>query len=204
MQIQYRFNNLRRFAMCTVIACSLMPLGGCASFSVTGTISHNQKTGTTTTVSGTVTINNSGTQFVMWRPPVSGTDLASLDPSQAVMNYSLSNAAIVSTNGQVTITLTDANTGSTVGQETFQYVVNGNSLFLQDPTAVSTWLSQFTSNTSLNVTVAASTDMQAIGSGTATVTNNALYQGTSYASASTSWVAPAGCGGLHSLRQLCP
>jgi hypothetical protein len=37
--------------------------------------------------------------------------------------------------------------------------------------------------------------VQVIDPGTVTVTNNVLYQGTSYASASTSWVAAYGDGG---------
>ncbi|HET6841692.1 MAG TPA: hypothetical protein VFK06_08390 [Candidatus Angelobacter sp.] len=201
MQNQYRFNKYLRFAVCTVMACGLMPLVGCVvdGGSVSTSVSQNTQTGATTvTVTGTITIKRQPLQqLAMWMPPVSGTDLASLNPSQAIMSYSLSNAAIVSTGGAVTITLTDDNTGATVGQQTFQYVVSNNSLFAQDPTAVSTWLSQFSSYTNLDVSVVAKTDMQAAGSGTVTVTNNAIYQGTSYASASTSWVAspirPGGC-----------
>lgn len=202
MQVQYKFTKLRRFAVCTIMACSLMALAGCTTpgVSVTITFPPNQPT-KGKTISSNVTML--ATQFARWIQPVSGTDLSSVDPSQAVISYSLSNAAIVSTNGSATITLTDANTGSTVGQETFPYVVTGNSLSFQDPTAVSAWLNQFTSSSSLNVTIAASTDIQAISSGTATVTNNVAYQGASYASASTSWVAPAGCGGVRPIRQFC-
>jgi hypothetical protein len=140
----------------------------------------------------------------MWMSGISGTDLSSLDPSQAIMNYSLSNATIVSTGGLVTITLTDDNTGVTVGQQAFQYVVRGNGLFAQDPNAVSAWLNQFTSYTSLNVAVVASTDMQAVDSGSVTITESAVYQGTSYASASTGWVAPYGGGGDGCTPRICP
>jgi hypothetical protein len=135
---------------------------------------------------------------------IRGTDLSSLDPSQAILNYSLSNATIASTNGLVTITLTDHNTGAIVGQQTFQYVVNGNGLFVQDPSAVSSWLNQFTSYSNLDVTVAAATDMQATSGATAMATGNAVYRGVTYASASVSWAGapPSGGGSCHT--RFCP
>src|SRR6185312_12457186 len=148
--------------------------------------SHTSTGATTVTVTGTVTISGAK-QIGMWLPPVSGTDLANMDPSQAIMNYTLSNAQIVSTGGLFTITIKDDTTGSTLGQQTFQYVVKGTGLVPQNPSAVSSWLDQFTSYSSLDVTVTANTDMQAMNVGTVMVTNNALYQGTSYASGSTSW-----------------
>jgi hypothetical protein len=140
----------------------------------------------------------------MWMNALSGIDLAGFDPSQAVMTYTLSDATIVSTGGLVTLTLTDSDTGVTIGQQTFQYVVRGNGLFAQDPTAVSAWLNQFTSYTSLDMTATANTDVQVIDPGTVTVTNNVLYQGTSYASATTSWVATVGGGGTGCTPRICP
>ena len=208
MQVSYRFNTFLRFAVCAVIACSLMMLVGCVvdGGSVSSSVSKNTQTGATTvTVTGTITIKRQPLQqLAMWMPPVSGADLASLDPSQAIMTYSLSNAAIVSTGGPVTITLIDDNTGVTVGKQTFQYVVSNNGLFAQDPNAVSTWLGQFSSYSNLDVTVVANADMQPITSGTVTVTNSAIYQGTSYASASTSWVASTIGGGGGGCTPRCP
>jgi hypothetical protein len=197
---------LRRFLACAITACSLMLLTGCFvdSIQTTASIQKNNQTGATTTSVGvSVTVKGLGSQIALWMPPVSGTDLASLDPSQAIMNYSLSNATIASTGGPLTITLTDANTASTIGQGTFQYVVRNQSLYAQDPSAVSAWLGQFTAYSNINVTVNANTDVQPVSQGTVTVTNNAQYQGTTYASASTSWQANLNCG-TGTLSHLCP
>jgi hypothetical protein len=208
MQVQYKFNTLLRFAVCAVMACSLIPLVGCTppdSTAVSSSTSVNTQTGATTvTVGVTVTWKHQKLQqFALWMGSLSGTDLASLDPSQAILNYSLSNATISSTSGPVTVTLTDDNTGVIVGQQTFQYVVNGNGLFAQDPNAVSAWLDQFTSYSSLDVNLTTATDMQATSSGTATVTSNALYQGVTYTSSSASWAgSPIGGGGCKPPR--CP
>src|ERR1700743_311990 len=161
MKVQCTFNMLRRLAVCIITVCSLVPLNGCFvdGGTVSGSISQNQQTGATTvTVTGTISIKTGTPKFGLWAPMVSGADLASLDASQAIMNYSLSNATIVSTGGPVTVTVTDGTTGSTLGQETFQYVVRNQSLFAADPNAVSTWLNQFASSSNVNVTVAANTD----------------------------------------------
>ena len=200
MQVQW-FNTLSRIAVGTVMACGLMLLAGCYvdGGSVSSSVSRNNQTGaTTTTVTGTINIKRGHPplqQFAMWMNALSGIDLAGFDPSQAIMTYTLSDATIASTGGLVTVTLTDSDTGATVSQQTFQYTVRGNGLFAQDPTAVSAWLNQFTSYASLDMTATANTDVQVIDPGTVTVTNNVLYQGTSYASASTSWVAAYGDGG---------
>ena len=102
------------------------------------------------------------------------------------------------------MTLTDDTTDVVVGQQAFQYVVNGNSLFVQDPSAVTSWLNQYSSNSNLDVGLSINTDVQAIKSGTATVTSNAIYQGVNYASGSASWTAsvPSGGGGCHT--RVCP
>jgi len=185
----YKINMLCKFALCVAIAGSLISLVGCVTTASVGLSVTHTSTGTTSeTVTGNVTISNATPkQLAMWIPPVSGTDLASMDPSQAIMNYTLSNAQIVSTGGTFTITVKDDTTGATLGQQNFQYVVKGTGLVPQDPTAVSTWLDQFSSYSSLDVTVTASTSMQTISPGTATVTSSAVYQGSTYASGSTSW-----------------
>jgi hypothetical protein len=162
MQVQCTFSMLRRFLVCAITACSLMPLTGCVvdSVSTTASVQRNTQTGATTeTISATVVFKPGKPKFALWMPPVSGTDLASLDPSQAIMNYSLSNATIASTDGSLTITLTDGDTAATIGQETFQYVVRNQSLYAQDPNAVSTWLNQFATYPNINVAVAADTDV---------------------------------------------
>lgn len=190
MQLQGRLTMLRKFALCAALAGSLAALVGCVtSGSLSASVTHDSNTGNTqTVVKGEIDIK-SGTQIAMWMPPVSGTDLASLDPTQAIMSYTLSNAEIVSTSGLFTVTIKDDNTGVTIGQQDFQYVVKGTGLVPQDPTAVSNWLDQFASYSNLDVTVTASTAMQALNPGTVTVTNNAVYQGTTYASGSTSWTS---------------
>jgi hypothetical protein len=208
MPIQRTFK--RTTALGVIMACVLMLPVGCYTDggSVSNSTSVNNQTGAVTNTT-TVTINIKRghpplQQFTAAMASMSGTDLFSLDPSQAILSYSLSNATIASTNGLVTVTLTDDTTGVVVGQQTFQYIVNGNSLFVQDPSAVSSWLNQFSSNSNLDVGLNLDTDVQAITSGTATVTSNAVYQGVNYASGSASWAAsfPSGGGGCHT--RFCP
>lgn len=211
MQVQCTSNMLRKIAVGAAMACGLMLLAGCYvdGGSVSSSVSRNTQTNATTvTVTGTVNIKRGHPplqQFAMFMNALSGIDLAGFDPSQAVMTYTLSDATITSTGGLVTVTLTDSDTGATVSQQTFEYVVRGNGLFAQDPTAVSAWLNQFTSYTSLDMTATANTDVQVIDPGTVTVTNNVLYQGTSYSSATTSWVATVGGGGRGGCTpRICP
>jgi hypothetical protein len=207
--MQVQSSTFRRSAVAAVMACVLMLPVGCTNppdASISAGASVNTQTGATTvSVTGTLTWKHSKLQqLAFWMAPLAGTDLASLDPSQAIFNYSLSNATISSTGGTVSISVTDNATGVIVGQQNFAYVVNGNGLFAQDPTAVSTWLNQFTAYTDLNVSVAATTDMQAIRAGTATATSNAVYQGITYASSTVSWAGQpvVGGGGCHTAR--CP
>jgi hypothetical protein len=207
MQAQSTFRTLCSIAVLAVMAFGNLLLVGCTPEASVGvSVGVNTQTGATT-VTGTVTVtfkHQPLQQLAMWQSStLTGTELASLDPSQAILNLSLSNAAISSSSGQVTVTVTDDTTGAVVGTQTFQYVVNGNGLFAQDPSAVSSWLSGFTSYSSLDVTVAANTSLQATSSGTASVTANAVYQGTTYASGTASWAGiSTGGGGCHT--KICP
>lgn len=207
MQIQPKFQTLCRIAVLVVMACGLVALVGCTppDTSIGVGVGVNSQTGAvTTTGTVTVTFKHQPVQnLAMWQSSLSGIALASLDPTQAILNLSLSNAKISSSSGQVTVTLTDDNTGAVVGTQSFQYVVNGNGIFAQDPSAVSNWLNQFTSYSSLDVNIVANTNLQAINSGTASVTANAVYQGTTVASGSASWPGISiGVVGCHT--RICP
>ena len=147
---------------------------------------------TTTQVIGRIVLRSSP-KLAFWMPPITGADLASIDPNQAIMNWGLNNAQIVSTSGSFTVTITDATSGVTLGQQTFQYVVSGTSLLVQDPAAFSAWLQQFASYPSVNATVEAATTMQTIATGTSTVTSNAVYQGVTYASGTARWARTRPC-----------
>lgn len=200
---------LRRVIASAVLACALIPFVGCTQpdGELNGGLTVNPQTGVTNVqVGGKLTWHHAPLQkLAMWMAPLSGNDLASLDPSQAIFNYTLSNAQIVSTNGTVTISVTDATTGVIVGQQDFGYVVNGNGLFAQDPNAVSNWLQQFTAYSSLDVTVAATTYMEAIITGPSSATINAVYQGVTYASATGSWSGhPPIEGGGGCRTRICP
>ena len=190
------------------MAFSVLLLQGCVidGGSVSASASKNTQTGATTiTVSATINIKRAPLQqLALWKPPVTGTDLASTDPTQAILTWGLTNATIVSASGPFTITVFDDNTGATIGQQTFQYVVSGNSLVAQDPTSVSTFLQGFTSYNSVDVTVTANTDMESVTTATTTVTNNAVYQGVTYASGSVSWAGRPPSGGGTCGTSRCP
>lgn len=110
---------------------------------------------------------------VTWDPP--GSYLADFDASQALLNLSLSNATISSTSGDATVTVTDASTGATLGQQSFAWTVNGNSIYAQDPTAVQDWLQQFTGYSDVDVNVQVLPTLQATAYGSASVTGNSEY-----------------------------
>jgi hypothetical protein len=131
-----------------------------------------------------------------------GSDVASLDPSQALINIAMTNATTTATSGTLTVTVTNPSTGATLGQQSFGYVVNGSAIYAQNPTAVHNWLQAFA--TYANVTVSVATDdiaEQDIGtSGTASITASAQYQGTTYATAYKAWPVGSsgtGCGTGH-------
>jgi hypothetical protein len=207
------FNQLHkssRFVAATVLACGLMLVPvGCTppDASLSGSSSTNTSTNVTTvTVTGTLTWKHQPLQKIglFAPPPLSGSALASLDVTQSILTYTLSNASIVSTTGTVNIAVTDALTGIVVGQQDFAYDVRGNSLFAHDPNAVSNWLQQFTAYSNLDVNVVANTDMAANSPGTASVTTSGVYQGVTYVSSSASWTRGpiGGGGGCHT--RICP
>lgn len=85
------------------------------------------------------------------------------------------------------VTVTDASTGATLGQQSFNYAVTGNSLYAQDAATVNNWLKQFSGYSEADVTVQASPQLQTTNPGSASVTSNVEYQGTTYASAYAGW-----------------
>ncbi len=196
------FRRISRYAAAPILAGFVLMLAGCPSQDVSGSVSQNTQTGATTvTVTYTIHIHPPLKQFGAWLPQVTGTDLASFDPNQALVNLSLSNATIASTSGTVTVTVTDLNTGQVAGQQSFEYVVRGNSLFAQDPTAVSNWLRQFTSLTNVDVATNVSTDLSPTAAGSATL--NAQYSGVTYTSSTVTFQRPPiGGGGCHT--RICP
>jgi hypothetical protein len=112
-----------------------------------------------------------------------------------LLNLSLSNATISSTSGNATLTVTDASTGTMLGQQTFGWTVVGNSIYAQNPAAVHDWLQQFTGYSNVDVGVQVVPTLQAADVGSASATANAEYTGTTYASTTVGWdyVKPAKC-----------
>ena len=66
-------------------------------------------------------------------------------------------------------------------------MINGTSLYAQDPTAVHNWLLQFTGYSDVDVDVDTTADLQTLAVGSASATANAQYQGATYASTTVSW-----------------
>jgi hypothetical protein len=196
------FHRISRYAAAPILAGCVLMLAGCPATDVGGSVSQNTQTGATTvTVTVTIHIHAPLKQFGAWLPQVTGMDLAGFDPSQALMNIALSNATIASTSGTVTVTLTDLNTGQVAGQQSFAYVVRGNSLYAQDPTAVSNWLQQFSGLANLDVATNVSTDLAPTAAGSATL--NAQYGGVTYSSSTVNFQRPViGGGGCHT--RICP
>ncbi len=87
----------------------------------------------------------------------------------------LSNATIYSTSGNFTVSVIDANTGASLGQQTFGYAVQGNSLYAQDPTGLHDWLQQFSGYSSVDVYVQVEPQVQVTNAGTVSATDNAEY-----------------------------
>lgn len=195
-------SRISRFAVAPVLAGCVLMLAGCPAADVSVADSQNTQTGANTiTVTVTIHIHAPLRQFGAWLPQVTGTDLASFDPTQALMNVALSNATIASTTGTVTVTLTDLNTNQVVGQQPFAYVVRGNSLYAQDPTAVSNWLEQFSGYSNLDVATNVSTNLAPTAAGSATL--NAQYSGVTYASSTVTFSRPPIGGGTCHTR-ICP
>ena len=186
----YRRKNLRYVAV-AILACSLAVLTGCDSGGGGGSTSQN----CTTTDDGNTHTTECHSNV---DPP--GSVVAAMDTSQALLNFGLTNATISSTSGTVIVTITDETTNQVVGQQSFGYVVQGTSLYAQNPAAVSSWLQQFAGYSAINVGVNVTTTLQSAGAGGATV--NSVYQGTTYASSTVAWSAPTGGGGCHT--RICP
>jgi hypothetical protein len=150
----------------------------------------------TVTTSVTVTQSSTGQRTVTVGVAVTisklHSNLAGFDPTQALVNMSTSNATITSSSGTFTVTVSDASSGQVYGQQAFGYVVSGNSLYAQDPTALYNWLTQFSGYSCLDVTENLN-DLQGrdtVSSGTASATASAVYQGTTYGSSTATWEIP--------------
>jgi hypothetical protein len=135
---------------------------------------------------------------VMLLPPAS--DLATFNAADAVENLQFNNTKLANTSGDVTITISDENTGTLLGQQTFGYTINGNDqLTLDNPTAVTNWVRSFSSyNGYVEVKFQAMLNVYLPPQNqTATVSTQWLYQSTPYASSSTTFnSSPPGGGHL--------
>ena len=123
-------------------------------------------------------------------PP--GSVVASFDTSEALVNVAMTNASITTTNGTVTITATDANSGALLGQQSFGYVVRGSALYAQDPASVHNWLQQFANYANVTVSMATDNIAEQESGTSASVTASAQYQGTTYATAYKGWATDTG------------
>lgn len=173
-------------ALCTysavvVLTCAVLFICGCTQeTTISGTISDS---------GGTVTV----THHIVWDPP--GSYLVNFDATQALLNLSLTNSTIATTSGTATVTVKNLSNNQTVGQNSFAYVVRGNSLYAQDPTAVYNWLQNFTSYASIDVLVDMNTPLQPLSDGVVGVTRQAQYQGTTFASSTSSLTFTSRSGG---------
>jgi hypothetical protein len=181
--------GLRSIATAT-LACGLLMLAGCTqSVSVDSGVSQQQ--------GAYVNVHYQ----VVWDPP--GSYLASLDTTQALLNLSLSNATVSSTSGTFTLTVKDLNANQNVGQQSFGYVINGASVYAQDPTGVYNWLQQFTGYANIDVIVDVEPTLQATTATNSSATGSAVYQGQTYGSATVGWDATTG-GGSGCTTRICP
>ena len=187
------FTKVIQYATAGILGCGVLFLCGCPKQTTTIEPSWSQKDG------GAVTVKHE----IVWDPP--GSYLVDFDATQALLNLSLQNATISTTAGTVAVSVKDLTTGQFVGSQTFGYVVRGNSLYAQDPTAVYNWLQQFTGYASIDVITDVATDVQTTAPGSASSSGNAQYQGITYAAGTVGWVytrPPAGGGGCHT--RICP
>jgi hypothetical protein len=135
-------------------------------------------------------------------PP--GTDLANFDTTQGLLTMTLTNGAISSSSGPFTLTVIDHGTGQAVGQQSFNYVTVGNSLYAQDPTAVHNWLSTFSGYADVDVQMDVTPVIDALTVGTVSTTASLVYHGTPYASATASWEYGSDGGGGTCHTRICP
>lgn len=186
-------NTIRRsnWLVSGVLVCCFLFLAGCTQTTSTSA-GVSQKQGPFITI----------THTIVWDPP--GSYLAGFDTTQTLLNISTTNAAISSTTGNVTVTVKDLTTGQNAGQQTFGYVVNGNSIYAQDPTAVHNWFQQFTGYANIEVTAAVDATMQTTSAGSASSTGSAQYQGVTYGSATVGWEYTPTTGGGTCQTRICP
>ena len=186
-------NTIRRgnWFVSAVLICLILLLAWCTQTTSIG-VGVSQQQGPFITL----------THKIVWDPP--GSYLASFDTTQALLNIATTNATIYSTTGNVIVTVKDLTTGQNVGQQTFGYVVNGNSIYAQDPTAVHNWFQQFTGYANIEVDAAVDTTLQTINSGSASSTGSAQYQGATYGSATVGWDYTATDGGGTCQTRICP
>ncbi|MBZ5509338.1 MAG: hypothetical protein LAO78_28095 [Acidobacteriia bacterium] len=188
------FRRSLNFAAGFGALCAIISLVGCTQ-TTSITVSTNTMTGTTVSATYTAT----------WDPP--GSYLVNFDASQALLNISLSNATVTANTGTVTVSVKDLTTGQIVGQQNFNYVINGTSVYAQNPSAVYNWLQQFTGYSSIDVITNLTTPLQSITDAPSSVTGSVQYQGTTYASASAGWEPSDTCGtdnGGINQREICP
>jgi hypothetical protein len=173
-KILSKIQRRSRILLAVALASMLVTLAGCTQ--------TTEISGTLSTQSGaSVTVKH----VIKWDPP--GSYLASFDATQALLNLSLANATISSTSGTVNVKVVDLTTNQIIGQQAFGYVVNGTSVYAQDPTSVYNWLQQFTGYANIDVVADLVTNAVTTGTGTASVTGTAQYQGSTYASSTVSW-----------------
>lgn len=173
-KILSKIQRRSRILLAVALASMLLMLAGCTQ--------TTEISGTLSTQSGaSVTIKH----VIKWDPP--GSYLTSFDATQALLNLSLANATISSTSGTVNVKVVDLTTNQVVGQQSFGYVVNGTSVYAQDPTSVYNWLQQFTGYANIDVVADLVTNALTTATGTASVTGTAQYQGSTYASSTVSW-----------------
>lgn len=185
------FGIVRKAIAVLLMMSTIFMFTGCATVQATVTITIQVSTGANTPVN----------HKVMMDPP--GSDVANFDTTQGLLTLALSNGTIASTSGTFILSIIDHTSQVTVGQQTFNYVVNGNSLYAQDPTTVHNWLQQFASYTDVDVQIDVTPVIKAISAGNVSSTGSAVYRGTTYASATAAWTysGPSGSGcGTH----VCP
>lgn len=75
-------------------------------------------------------------------PPAS--ELANFDAADANRYVSLQNVSLTTTSGDITITISDENTGQVLGEDTFGFdVVNGNTIEFANPYAVNSFVHSY-------------------------------------------------------------
>jgi len=129
---------------------------------------------------------------VLESPPAS--DLATFNASQAAEDLQLSNTSLASTTGNVTITISDQNNGTLLGQGTFGYTINGSDvLTFNNPSEVTNWVRSFsTYNGYVNVQYKTAVNVAKPASGTAKLTATWLYQSAPYSTASATFTGSGG------------